>query len=347
MTAPAISGETSRKIAAFGLVCAFFVTMIHAAQPVPSDPATAGWWFYRLTAGVFGRLAVPFYFAVSGFFLARHAGEEGWWKREMGKRWKTVAVPYLFWLAAWDVFAVSLTVAGNWRSGAGLWTRLPAGWDALAFAGLHPFREPFDVPLWYLRSLLLFVAASPLVFRLLRRFGRGFLAGLFVLSLVAVADGMPDWAYGLAVRFASVQGLFFFSAGAWLALSGRRLPGGAAAAWGAALAGFAGLVSAQWMNSRGVPGAALVHAFFLPAALLGAWRAMPSVRWPRQLTDCTFAVFILHVFVIRIMDLGLYGRTDCAVLLAKYLAGFGLGLAGALFLHRWFPRFSAFAFGGR
>jgi peptidoglycan/LPS O-acetylase OafA/YrhL len=342
----AVSEATSLKLAAFGFVGAFFVTMIHAAQPVPGDPAQAGWWFYRLTAGVFGRLAVPFYFAVAGFFLARRAGEPGWWRREAAKRGRTLAVPYVFWLAVWDVFAVGLTMMGNARSGAGAWARLPSGWDALVFLGLHPFREPFDIPLWFLRSLLLFVVASPAVFALLRRFGAGFLAALFAVSLAAVADGVPDWVRGLATRFVSVQGLFYFSAGAWLALGGGRLPKGRAAAFGAAL-GIPGLVFSQWMDSRGLAGAAVVHAFFLPWALLCAWRAMPSARWPRWLTGCTFAVYILHVFAIRLLDLGLYGRTDCGVLLFKYAVGFGLALGAALVSHRFFPRFSSFAFGGR
>ncbi len=337
---------TSRKIAAFGLVCAFFVTMVHSGQPAPRDPAQADWWFFRMTAGVFGRLAVPFYFAVAGFFLARRAGEPGWWKRAVGKRWHTLALPYLFWLAVWDVFAVLLAMQGNWRAGTGLWTGLPAGWDALAFAGLHPFREPFSVSLWFLRSLLLFVLASPLLFRLLRRSGAGVPALLFALSVGCLSGVLPAWADGLANRFVSVQGLSFFAAGAWLALAGARLPEGRLAAV-AGGAGFAGLVFSRWMLARGMAGADAVHAFFLPAALLGAWRAMPAVRWPKRLTDCTFAVYLLHVFVLRLLLVAIYGKTGCAVLVFKYLSGFGVALAAALALHRFFPRFSSFAFGGR
>lgn len=343
---PAVSVETSRKIAAFGLVCAFFVTMVHSGQPAPRDPALPEWWFFRMTAGVAGRLAVPFYFAVAGFFLARRAGEPDWWRRALAKRWRSIAVPYLWWLLLWDAFAVLLAVQGNWRTGAGAWTGLPAGWDALAFAGLHPFQEPFSVSLWFLRSLLLFVLASPVLFALLRRAGAGALAALFALSVGCLAGILPAWADGLANRFVSVQGLSFFAAGAWLALSGARLPkGGPAAAAG--VAGFAGLAFSRWMLARGMAGAEAVHAFFLPAALLGAWRAMPRVRWPGRLTDCTFAVYLLHVFVLRLLLVAVYGKTGCAVLLFKYLAGFGLSLAAALALKRFFPRFSSFAFGGR
>ena len=68
----ALDAGTSSKIAGFGFVCAFLVVMIHVPQPVPVDSSTPAWWLFRLTAGTFGRLGVPFYFAASGFFLARH-----------------------------------------------------------------------------------------------------------------------------------------------------------------------------------------------------------------------------------------------------------------------------------
>jgi len=346
VSAPAVSPAASAKIAAFGFLCAFGVVAIHAGLPAPADPSAADWWVYRLTAGTFGRLAVPFYFAAAGFFLARHAGERGWWKREMAKRAKTLAVPFCFWLLAWDGFAVAFQLVANRRAGAAAWAALPSGWDALSFFGLHPCRAPFDMPLWFLRSLLLFAAAAPLLFGLVRRFGPAFLALLHLLAVGSVSGCLPAWAEGVAEWSVPPQGLFFFSAGAWLALGDRRPPSGVLAVCLGVL-GFSGLVLSFWMLARGMAGAAAVHAAFLPAALPGAWRAMPSVRWPAWLTGCTFAVYVLHVFVVRLLACGLYGAAGTGVLLFKYAAASGLSLAAALVLRRFFPRFSAFAFGGR
>ena len=64
----ALDAGTSSKIAGFGFVCAFLVVMLHVPQPMPADSSTPAWWLFHLTAGTFGRLGVPFYFAVSGFF---------------------------------------------------------------------------------------------------------------------------------------------------------------------------------------------------------------------------------------------------------------------------------------
>ena len=115
---PALDRAVSSKIAAFGFACAFLVAAIHVPQPVPSDASQPAWWLYRMTAGTFGRIAVPFYFVVAGYFLARHFGEDSWWRRETAKRLRSLFVPFALWLLLWNAAEGALALASNVRAGA-------------------------------------------------------------------------------------------------------------------------------------------------------------------------------------------------------------------------------------
>lgn len=87
-----ISSETSRKISNIGLLCALMVVCIHTPWPLKM-PSLAIVHFLR--RGI-GQMAVPFFFAVSGVFLAAHFKESDWYKRELAKRVRTLLLPYVF-----------------------------------------------------------------------------------------------------------------------------------------------------------------------------------------------------------------------------------------------------------
>ena len=342
----ALDRATSSKIAAFGFVCAFLVAAIHVPQPIPSDAATSAWWLYHLTAGTFGRLAVPFYFVAAGFFLARHYGERSWWRSETTKRVRSLLVPFILWLLLWNAVEGVLAFASNVRSGVAATEGFPSGWELLTRLGVNPFDYTSDIPLWFVRSLLLYAVASCMLFPAVRRFGVAFPAVVLAVSAVARLPGHDSGAWFFLTRFVSMHGLFYFLVGAALAMGVVSSPHGRAVA-ALSAAGVVGLFLSQFLAARGVAGWGVLHELSLPFALLAAWRLFPSVSWPRAVTSLTFPIYILHVFAVRVLDVAMYGKTGCVVLVAKYAVVCVMSVVAAAALRAILPRFHAVAFGGR
>ena len=342
-----LDGRTSSKIAAFGFVCAFLVVSIHVPQPFPSGPDLPAWWLCRLTAGTFGRLAVPFFFAAAGFFLARRFGEPGWWRRAVATRARSLLVPFFFWLLAWDALCALLAGAANLRDGLPAASGFPRGAALLAFAGLDPFDYPANIPLWFLRSLFLYAVASRVLLPALERVGPALPAALLVASAaLRLADGDAA-AVRFLDRFVSLQGLAFFLAGASLAMGRLRLPRPGLPAGLLGAAGWAGLFASQFLAARGVAWNGALHELSLAPALLAAWRLFPAVAWPKGVTSLAFPVYVLHVFAIRVLDVAVYGVSSCGGLVLKYAAVCVATAAAAAVSKTFLPRFHSFAFGGR
>ena len=192
-----VDSVTSKKIANASVFATMMIVGIHTLgygwQSL--EKGSTLWWFLAfLQQGLFS-IAVPFFFTCSGYFLAGHMDDPGWWHLELKKRIGTLIVPYILWsalFASW-LIALDVFVCGH----------LPAYWRSSSYwinaFGLSPVRYPSLGPLWYIRALVLFVIVSPVVLFAVRRWGMCTLIVLYLLAGLAHPIG----------RFCEVCGLFF------------------------------------------------------------------------------------------------------------------------------------------
>ena len=179
-----ISGEISRRMSVMGFVCACMVVAIHCTPwdlsrvlAASTDIACVSWqwWVVNLFLGDgLCRVAVPFFFVASGFFLAGRFGEEGWYAKVVNKRIKTLVVPFVIWAVIGVVFDWSLRIAVQTVLRGAEFGRDPFEngiFPALVYVLGFDLTRINIGPIWYLRMLFLLVLASPLIYWGIRRVG--------------------------------------------------------------------------------------------------------------------------------------------------------------------------------
>ena len=183
------------------------VVLLHAGESTTGsyDMDFSGTLRIVLSQGIC-RIAVPCFFLFSGFlfFTKLRDWDTQVWLDKIRKRGRTLLVPYLL----WNVLALLVGFGYGWlrsRFNPGI---VPAtlvetlranGWLNIFWASTYGC--PVDYPLWFIRDLILFVAASPLVWLLARkcRFW-----GVAVLFVAIGLTGSRD-----------LEGLFYFVLGAY------------------------------------------------------------------------------------------------------------------------------------
>ena len=96
-----ISRKNSSNLRAVGFLCSLMVVAIHCWSPTKyfaGEPDLVGW---RAAVAFFGtctfvRIAVPFFFVITGFFLA--CSDKGW-VGLMRRRLVTLYIPFVIWNA--------------------------------------------------------------------------------------------------------------------------------------------------------------------------------------------------------------------------------------------------------
>ena len=281
-----VRNEFDHRIALMSFVSVVMVVFIHTSQN-PSKEMLS-WWSMQVFAHGICNMAVPYFFIVSGFFLGKHFGENGWWGFQVKKRVVTLLVPFFAWNVIMWSRSLVVDAVLNVKDGVGWLSNLPLGLvDLLKVIGVYP-DFPFSVPTWYLRALFIFVLVSPV-----------FIKGLLPLILVGIVKVVFDlfgWGGGIWHVF-DPNGLFYFGIGCYLSqhpicIEQRRGLGFFSIAVAVCLAGLRAVII-----FKGLMKGDLVGCIMVPLLLFGFWMVVPRKELPGFLRNSVMAIFLSHLLV--------------------------------------------------
>ena len=302
--------------------------------------------------GVAG-IAVPFFFVVSGYFLAAHFDEDGWWLREARKRIHSLVIPFFVWsILAYLIFVPQSLITDylahrplstSISLSDGKWARL-LGFDLSTAPSLYP--------LWYVRSLFFLVLLSPFINKCVCRFKIAWL--LFALVLPKVVDALttranlPFWTSFFGAGAVSLTGLFHFSVGIYI----RRFK---VSIYSKSLAivcvilGIGVLIGRAIVHARGAELPCSMAYLRIPFLMYAVWYIMPSRPFPVWLTSCSFPIYVTHIIFLRqvsdvtrrcIANPQIESVVCCLLVITYALVVINL-------LRKYFPRLTNFLFAGR
>ena len=345
-----ISRETSEKLRALAFSLALLVVPIHCGS-LKGVEAIPGWIraLQAIGSDTISRLAVPFFFVVSGFFLMKGI-ESGkvleWWKRVCGKRMMTLVIPYLMWNVVYYGFKFATGKYGFEWSHA---SDQLIGWNLVNVPACGQF--------WYIRCILLYVLAAPVLWLLLRNLW----LGLALLAL-DVAAWFAGWGLPFYVQPLDGSYLLYFCGGMWLGLHldrvrpwigwcGDRLRGLFLALF---VVSSCGVVWAEVMRNGDI--ASMCNKLMILSGLATVWFYADCTRKVFEPLRCfwelSFFIYAFHVLLVsvtykitsRMMPEQVYQSVGYLMKIAVGM--FGSVVVGAL-LRQKLPRVYSLLCGGR
>lgn len=254
-----------------------------------------------VSAGCLGPAAVFVYFAMSGYFLAGGCGREGWWKGALVKRFKSLLLPFVLWAILYQILQ------------AYIWTDFSDGlreavrpfvenlkYGGISVFGLDPVARPRAEPLWFLRSLFVYVLISPVLVAALKRIPKLFVAGFFAFCVYCRVVALPSPVMGFLWRFVDLFGLFYFTVGIALRMyASAELKPSVRFASICGVIGF-GLLALQ-VVSKLCPFRLPINLvpFMTPFVAVAAWAVVPAIELPERLKGIGFPIYLIHFFFLE------------------------------------------------
>lgn len=171
--------------------------------------------FLCLLSQLGARLAVPCFFFISGFLFYQHLHNWDWdvWKKKIRRRIRTLFFPYILWIIiAFFVYWLYALFQGAQIS---LYQQfihdggMKIFWGTNGDTPIGPQSAPLDGPLWFIRDLIYYSIASPIIFLFIVRTR---IVGILILSTTSII--FPQFI---------PEGLVFFSIGAYLQIENKNI----------------------------------------------------------------------------------------------------------------------------
>lgn len=229
MKTDTLSSEDKKTIDLLRFPLALLVLYIHAdlmktnsSSLISPDATPFLWNVDYLISKIIGSVSVPAFFLISGLLFFKYGGGISIenWKQKCKSRFRSLFVPYLIWNT---IFLLVLAFAQHFYPTLMGHSKLIASfsiWDfVLCFISmdyvingfsLRPFLiGPIDLPLWFIRDLMILVVLAPLIQFLIQRLGKFFIMILLGLWVLCVFKH---------VMFIGLNGICFFSIGAYFGI---------------------------------------------------------------------------------------------------------------------------------
>lgn len=196
----------SKKLRVISLLLIIMIVFVHSYSLNFKQTGVLNGFFpflqYFISQGLF-RLPTPVFFTISGYlFFLNMKGTWNEYGSKIKKRFRTVAVPYIFWSAFGLLVYFILQLSPELR--VFFQKRIVINYSITEI--LHAiFINPVPGQLWYLRDLFVLVILSPIIFNLVK-YLKFYIVILFLFL----------WFYDFDFVIVSNRGMFFFTLGVYL-----------------------------------------------------------------------------------------------------------------------------------
>lgn len=310
MSTPIIHNRQSEVIDAMRFPLIVLVLYMHIVplDPFPVEIGFSGINVYNFLAELvshnIGRLAVPSFFLISGYFYFRNmdSWNTNFYISQQKKRLRTLVLPYIL----WNVLNIIVVLAKGYAMNA-----LGAdGSGDLNFIWGSSFYSlmtvPINLPLWYLRDLICMTFMAPLFYYLFRYTKVWGLAALLAIYLTT---------WELPFRGFSLTAIFYFGLGGYWGLNKlNMLQSALKVKYPALILGSVSLIAATFLSTS------YYHEYIIRLfAPLGATSALVitnyAIRSDRvkhlflKFSPAVFFIYAVHELYLKNWVKGAFYRT--------------------------------------
>jgi len=330
----------SHKINNMALLGAALVVSIHVGISGPVH--SFAWCLKEFIAEGIARIAVPYFFIVSGYFLgAKYFKTSGsvtqCWGEAWRKRVRTLLVPYWSWNLLYAPMIIGLELLSDKMAGRAL---RHVDWlsTAGAISGFDILGEPILFPLWYVKALFVLVVFSIVLWPLVSRLG-------LVVPMAFYAGHVTVSYFGATLpSVISLSGFAYFTLGMFLSRGFKVvIPRHASVA--VVVVGLLAMCGLRWLWPEKD-----ILLWWIPMILFGVWGIVPDRPWPKWLTSTAFPIYILHMFVLLVLQYAWHLTAfmpNGLLFLFRWCVAVGVSIFVARMLNRFLPSVAKILFGGR